>query len=319
MGPVVAVEIAPAAQAASPGTAVLLDACSRAVTQGSCVAAEHGLDRSALGAVATVSWRSTEQVSVQVGLPGRAETDWLSRDLTFTERDAPNERWRAVGLTIATLVGELVGHEPDTAAVVAPKVADVPPKAAIRSRRPPEAVSHLRADGALGRRRYLGIEAGGQVGWGIPEGPGRIGPYAQLAYTLLELPIFVHTSFSYTVRASSAEPVLTWMRLGLGGGAFVTYESARLELAASGFLEQITASARHPVTGVEDSGARWLPGISMDVRGVWPASGQVSLVIGTEASLRLRPLRISNAGREVAQMSVLSGAILTGLRLNWPP
>jgi hypothetical protein len=118
--PNVVVEIAP--PGATPSLVrALLDSCSAAVRDGSCdLARDDASVRAA--AVAIVQWGDAGElhVRVQIGVESANEPAWRARDLVFKEHDERAERWRSVGLTIATLAGEMsaatAGTAPDTAA-----------------------------------------------------------------------------------------------------------------------------------------------------------------------------------------------------------
>src|SRR5215471_6679784 len=96
----VAVEIAPP----DAGTALkqsLLDACSRAAEQ-RCTEPQGETEPNI---VAIISWRDPLHATVEVAL--RREQRWIVRTMAFVDQDAPEERWRAVGLVIGTLASHI--------------------------------------------------------------------------------------------------------------------------------------------------------------------------------------------------------------------
>lgn len=85
----------------------MLEACNAAVVSGTCeldtAASEPGR------ALAIVRWLGSERQSVriEVGLRAADRAEWSVRELAFSPRDPARERWRSVGLVLATLVGEV--------------------------------------------------------------------------------------------------------------------------------------------------------------------------------------------------------------------
>jgi hypothetical protein len=114
----------------------LAEACSGSIPEGEC-----RYDDPASGApfaVATVKWGGDGErsVHIEVGTKRRGQPEWLSKTLQFRSVDPRAERWRSVGLTIATLVRELSGDEAPTlkgagaSAVAAGETSSGPPAAA---------------------------------------------------------------------------------------------------------------------------------------------------------------------------------------------
>ncbi len=126
MTPAVVVELAPV-EAASPMAAVLVQACSDAVRGArGCVRADGA--ESDAGVVAIVSWDGADRrvVRIEVGRKSAVAAAWRTREVAFERGDAEVERWRAAGIVIAVLVGELEAEPAlakDTAAVSAPGAA----------------------------------------------------------------------------------------------------------------------------------------------------------------------------------------------------
>jgi hypothetical protein len=85
----------------------VLDACNAAIVAGSCE-----LDAPASEpphALAIVRWVGSEQrrVRIEVGLRESEHSAWSVREIVFSSGDPLRERWRSVGLVLATLVGEV--------------------------------------------------------------------------------------------------------------------------------------------------------------------------------------------------------------------
>jgi hypothetical protein len=105
-------------------SAALLQACSASVPRGECKFDDAGDE--APVAIATVKWDGNAErgVHVEVGARRHGESAWLSKTLQFRAVDPRGERWRSVGLTIATLVRELVPfNEPGRSEGTAPSAA----------------------------------------------------------------------------------------------------------------------------------------------------------------------------------------------------
>jgi hypothetical protein len=111
----------PAAEAAW-----VLESCNAAIVNGSCE-----LDTTASEpprALAIVRWLGSQRLAVriEVGLREAERAAWSVRELDFLARDPVRERWRSVGLVVATLVGEVeAGREPGPDA--APPLEDTAP------------------------------------------------------------------------------------------------------------------------------------------------------------------------------------------------
>jgi hypothetical protein len=106
-GAVIAIEIA-VADASSPYAPALVRACNQAMEAlARCTLATEN-ESTSPAAVAVVSWRDADHlaVEIEVGVRHASRSDWFTRKLVFHASDAEVERWRAVGLVIATMVGE---------------------------------------------------------------------------------------------------------------------------------------------------------------------------------------------------------------------
>jgi hypothetical protein len=132
--PVVVIEVSPPNPPA-PLLEALVSACSASIKEGRCEASpETEGEHPQTAAVAIVRWKDTKEGSVGIEVAIRqkdARPEWQSRTLVFGAGDVRVERWRAVGLTIATLAGELASvaaaaEERPTAAVSGP---ESPPQA----------------------------------------------------------------------------------------------------------------------------------------------------------------------------------------------
>jgi hypothetical protein len=83
-------------------------ACSQAIATGACVAEGTELSEPPLAVAIVRLLAKRNRIHLEVGRRDDSQTTWRTRDLQFRARDPEAERWRTVGLTIATLVGEIV-------------------------------------------------------------------------------------------------------------------------------------------------------------------------------------------------------------------
>jgi hypothetical protein len=224
----------------------VLDACNEVVAEGECVAegAQGLIEAPRALAIARNTDRRGRAVRIEVRLTD-AEQRPLVRTLRFTPEDPARERWRSVGLAIATLVGEgqraedaeqaaRAAGEPEPPAAPEPATAE-PPAAeppAERSaepapaRPPPAATSEPRAarvvvdderepvvplDGI-----YLGLGVFG--GPALDDGSARVGVSLRggwaspAGFSLLG-------SASYSVRAASGDAFsVSWLSFSAGVG-----------------------------------------------------------------------------------------------------
>jgi hypothetical protein len=85
---------------------IVIRACNAAVSGGECRAGSERDTPARAFAVVRASDESVLVVRIEVRLSWADEGSWLVREIEFTRRDPLRERWRSVGLAIATLVGE---------------------------------------------------------------------------------------------------------------------------------------------------------------------------------------------------------------------
>jgi hypothetical protein len=104
MLPPVIVDLGP--DVGRPQLEIVLDACNEAIAHGVCVPEGSGGEEAPRAmAVARAADRTVRVVRIEVRLSGGDGASFV-RELRFSRRDPVSERWRTVGLAIATLVGE---------------------------------------------------------------------------------------------------------------------------------------------------------------------------------------------------------------------
>jgi len=242
--PAVVIEIA-AADAASPHAASLVGACTEGLRNGGRCALGAAKDEPS-PAVAVVAWSDEGHLSVrvEVGVKRGTEAQWLSRQVAFRTSDAEEERWRAVGLVIATLVGEVTAPTPPPppappappppeAPPAAPPLRETPPPAPTFDARPRQWCFDLAFDLARGAETFgargLSIRASRRVGASAFFVTGSLryeaepgaGGIADLAWEWGTLGIAATIPVASTrfVVDARVEPTIGWMYASLGDGS----------------------------------------------------------------------------------------------------
>jgi hypothetical protein len=252
--PLVLVEISPPDQPAALSQ-VLVDACSSTVREGKCSLASD-TDAPAASALAIVRWTDQDEleVLVQVGVREGKATSWRARTLHFVDTDLRVERWRSIGLTIATLVGETAkAHQdstprekrprPDVAAAPAPPKAASPPKPHSESR-PPTAELH-----------QIWVNLGAYAGPGLGEGDLRVGGRIEAGWRPSRLPVVLSPAVGYAVRPEDERGLSArWLNVGITAGwTFGLHSRWNIEPRVGGHVEVLEAAVDSP-TSRKDSG-----------------------------------------------------------------
>lgn len=325
MGPVVAVEVAPAAPTQRQ-LAVLLDSCSAALPSGTCEWAGALAPGTNAAATARVEWASARQVRIEVELAD-GERAQLTREFTFPRDDPSLERFRTIGLTIATIVDELRAQSAgsETAPASEPERPVEAQSAGVAGRQNETAVASPPHDVRSGKhgkragpggRRLNAIETGASFGTGLASGTTRIGLWLAAARQLEELPAFARIEVGYAVRTTSGEPSVTWNEFVLGGGFRSSLGEVRADVSGLALLARTAAGATHPQTGVTDRADTWLPGFGLAGRVEWPRASPLAATFGVRALAMLRSVTITNAGTEVARIPAYNVGLVGGLRLG---
>lgn len=293
VSPVVSLDVLPADVPAEYAPA-MVSACSGALTSGSCALAGSLPESAKPEAVALVLWQGGNflQVTVRVS---RGGGQWTARALVFSERDSIAERWTTVGLTVATLVGEMSPvNEPgpaDDGPVVSgssaprPTSADASPVSTAPSPRPTEPIRPWRAAlGALAGQGWVGGRAqlGGFVSIGFRPG----------AWPLLAQALGSYSSASEST-TSGRSLKTNWISLGLGVGTTGTL--TLLDLVGTALVEVAYRRVRVSYAGAE----AWDHEFPVRLRGsiAFPAHGRFAATAG--AAVRLSPW---DAGADQAQV-----------------
>jgi hypothetical protein len=267
----------PAQDAALPNARILVNACTEGLREMGPCSLEDSTSSSAR-AVVIVSWEGPGHTAakIEVGVRhGGRGADWIARHVTFNATDAEPERWRSVGLIIATLV-EQAGNEkkseptPPSAAQTPAKPPPPPPTAAAPpSPRSEEPTTYERFAMPPAETNRWMLDAAFELARGASTGLGALGAVVRAAHPLESMPFLVTGSLRYEsqAQASSSPPVsLQWawatvgVSLATGLAAPVSFEG-RLEPTLGWIIASPGgggASKSGPLFGVREGvGATW--------------------------------------------------------------
>ncbi|HWA73999.1 MAG TPA: hypothetical protein VG937_16770 [Polyangiaceae bacterium] len=324
-GPVLIVEL-PIADTTRAETAVLVQACSDGLGAGRC---QLSASSEPADGVAIVSLRGSDGLGVliEVGNRRSESRSWRSQEITFQPQDARVERFRTIGLAIATLYKEARLEAPDTAS----RGKSEPAAARATPGEKPATSKAASADSAATRSSdeatlaAIGSSRQGRTvhprGW-LSAGaitaydhqlssPFRFGGQLALGVAPIELPLFATLSGSYAVgRISGGElssPIaLSWATIALGtGGYWSLIENLQLRISVQGVLVKLEAHGSDPERGQQES-QRWLMGGQAGVELVGWASRRWGLSFGPQVQQLTGGTAIAVHGRPVAEVAALS-------------
>lgn len=223
--PVVLIDIAPD-DAAPELPEALAASCSESIAEGRCVL-ESESEGSPGEVLARVVWQGSEQlhVRISVGLDPEENARWRTRSIDFDAADDRTERWRAVGLTVATLAGEIFETESAPAPSLPPATSLPEPEEPEQRTSPAEPAPRRRLEMDPPR---LWISLGGLTGPGLVGGPWRAGVLGEAGIRLWKTPIalFVDASYAGLLFADPATPRVRWVTVGFGVTAILPLWSA---------------------------------------------------------------------------------------------
>jgi hypothetical protein len=277
--PTVVVEVAPAD--ADPRLLhTLVEACTNAVASGHCELADSATDEESAYAVAVVSWQNAERVRVEVGVRQDSRAEWRSKRLSFRSEDDEAERWRAAGLTIGTLVGEIE----QTVAEQSEQPALTPGEA-----RPPQPDSAPEVRPAPAMRpssRNIWLDLGFSSGPGLDSDAWRLGGFARAAYRP-HSSLFAAISASHAIRPEDARALrISWTTAGLGGGLALSpgHAAFGFDLRAEMLLQYVLVSATDPDDDQQGSAHAWLVGLQAGVDVSLRVARPFELLLGAQVS-----------------------------------
>jgi hypothetical protein len=282
----------------------LLRACSEAI-DGRCTLSNDGeKSQGSPDALAVITHDANgSRARAELGRTGSA---WKKRDLTFAEADSPKERWRALGLTLATLFG---GPAPPP--LSAPDQRQEPPRSPPRDDAPAAAPADEPFHGARGSMR---VGAGISTSPALERGPLRWGALIRGSVGPL-LDVFEPTvAVGYGFRPGSSRGLDVRFFNASAGLAF-PYAPAgsfvlRLRLEAAG--EWISVSQTEPA----DSGNRLVAGTLFGLDAAWPARSRFAAFIGGELWMFTGATAIHAGEEKVASVPSRRWATAAGILLE---
>ena len=323
--PVVVVELP---SPAPPGVAhALIDACSQSVREGRCVLATEP-DPEPPGARAAVTWDEASELiaHVEVEVTSGETRGSRRRTIVFKQSDARVERWRTVGLTIATLVGDVLhpgesGATPESSgALPPPEPSAEQPSRGTGEQEPSPASAHPEQNPETGtmlipskknegqdvhrappperRLHTTWVSVAAITGPGLERGYNRFGAGIDFGYRPTKLPVFARIAVAYTLRPEDKQGVsVEWETLSIGAGAVFPIWRFDIEPRLSLGIENVHGSVTDPATQRSDAGNQL--GVNgragIDIVWPWPRVGIVGSFEGWRAHA---PTRIVVAGRD---------------------
>lgn len=319
---------------------IVIDACNRAIAQGVCLPeANTGDEPPRAVAVARAVDDGVRVVRIEVRLASDEEGAPIVRELVFGRRDPLRERWRSVGLAIATLVGEgerareeardaepppeppppeapPVDEAPEAPAEPAPPAPTPPPSQPERALEAAPAEEDEGEAPELPRapfeHRSVFVGVGGFTGPGFGAGAWRVGGTLRGAWQGVGGLSF-GGSLGYAWRASSRDFTAEWLSLQAGVGYRLAVSDA---LSVGAMVLGGAQRARFEVlaAGVDRSEARWNPRASIELDGRWRATSGFGVWASAEVGSVGRSSRLFVApGRDPIQSAPVDIAIAAGL------
>lgn len=222
----------------------------------------------------------------------------VSRILEFEASDPLEERYRAIGLVIASrLLEEEAAHKG---------------QAPIQDRIPPPPPPRL---------RRFGFETALFIGQGLDEGNVRWGLRSRGLVRLFSgVPLSALLAVRLGTAASSDDqPDMRWLSFGLGlqGAVPLIGDAFALELHAEGALQFVTASTEDSATGRTDDGTERRTGAIAGAQLAWTPFAFWGLFAGAEYGLFWPPLVLEVRRAEVAKEDALRWSAHIGQRLSF--
>ncbi|MEP7050344.1 MAG: hypothetical protein ABJB12_08335 [Pseudomonadota bacterium] len=295
--PLVVVEV-PAQDRGTSECAALLEACTKGLGGGQCELSDRS-NGAAVSGVAILSWRDEGHLSalLEVARAQKPSEGWRSEELGFKPEDRKLERFRTLGLAIATLFREasLPGANEETKASPAGSAvqnaktreeganrAKPAPRTQPQSGHEPEQPQPAASTSTHPPHpAQAWVSAGALAVYDPKLGSVHYGGELRLAIGAAGFPAFVSALGSYTAGPEVAGVALDWATLGLGPGLrFTLSPSVEFRAVAQGLA--VNVSGR--VSELERSARQnaWLPGAGLDLEFALRASGRLSGAVGAQ-------------------------------------
>lgn len=312
VSPVVSLDVVPADVPAEYAPA-MVSACSSALTDGSCVLADSLPESAEPEVVALVLWQGRDflQVTVRVSRGGGL---WTARALAFSERDSIAERWTTVGLTVATLAGEIPTRraleKERGAARPQQQARSVPAPARASAADSPASTT---SEGSAPRRPWR-ASVGVTTGQGWHGGRWPLGGFVSVGFQPRGTPLLAQALGSYgsarDETTSGRQLKTDWISLGLGAGATGTV--AVVGLVGTALVEVAYRRAQVSYAGF----GGWADELPIRLRGAvaYPAHGRFAATLG--GAVRLFPWNEREPAQQVLSAPVPSLEALAGLEVR---
>ncbi len=332
--PVVLIEM-PEADRASPLARALVNACSQGVAQGHCALATDAEEPDVM-AVAIVRWEDVDRraVSLTVGVRRVSRSQWLSRSIEFRQSDALTERWRAVGLVIATLAGEAEARAREVSATPDARGSNAVPSAstgAPGASAPPSAAANVASAPATDEvaastpststrrpaRERAWIDAGGLLDPGVGDAWLRGGGWLRASYRPSAIPIYAHLGGRYAVApAVRSELSLAWASGSAGAGTVIAFGAlpVRMEFHAEAVAQLVRVDARDTDAARSETRDRFVWGGRGGMDVAWHFAPAWGLVGGGELNVLSSGTVVRVANQREGRDASVSAGFLLGAR-----
>ena len=333
--PPVVVEIAPP-DAPLPLRQALLSACSRAVHDSGCV---EGDTAQAPSVVAIVSWRSGTHVRIDVAL--RPERAWETREIDFETTDAPEERWRAVGLAIGTLASAFVEPEgaapspstsvtpPANAPTATPPAAPSappqkkPPAQPPPPPSPPEEVERRGEAEEPATERNVPlpplrafVDAGALAGPALQGISARVGGEVDGRLRVFDGGVFASLGAAYAASATTPSGVEITFLDGFVGLALARDFDRFSGLVHADAVLRRLALAIGPGDAGPRSGARWLGGARVGLEGIYWATPGFGIFVGASGDVLSGATDVQVTEHEVGRVGAFGYLVRAGVSVG---
>jgi hypothetical protein len=237
-------------------------------------------------------WESPTTAVIEVD---GGEPSGRTRRIVFREEDRDQDRFRAVGVVIASLLAD---SDP-----VAPPV---PPSAA-----PPARTTRVQ------RVAIAWLTAAARIGSGLSPGPVRYGAALHGAYRLSSSPLFVGLGVAFDAAPRGSAGVrATWTTGAIGAGLVVPVPALALAIRPEvDVVLQRLAADLAGAPAATASGARWVDGTAASVELVWPEGSPVAAILGADARFLSGGTAVHVDAGKVGSFPALGYGAFLGLEL----
>jgi hypothetical protein len=331
----------PAQDAALPYARILVNACTEGLRDKRPCALEDSPGEAAY-AVVILSWEGSAHTAanIEVGVRRGSRADWVTRHVTFNASDVEVERWRSVGLIVATLVEQVGGEkkaegtQPAQSAQPAPTPATgAGPKPTPQERSGEAGRTETEGETVFESPSTATTWGGGAGAWlidgafemahGTGSGLGALGGVARVSRQVGPLPLSVTGSLRYETQASDtprARITMQWVWVTAGVAVAKDFVGAPLRVEAR--MEPTLGWVQATATGAGSSPSGALLGLREGVAATWWWVRPIGLVVGAEAleSTRSAEVGVSPTGGPPYQTVItedwLAWSVTAGVRLR---